>query len=258
MSAPTSAPTQRFSDRVEDYLRYRPQYSREVVEALRRRCDLTPAHRVADIGCGTGLLAKIFLENGNSVIGVEPNENMRLAGEDFLSGYGTFRMVAGTAEATTLPGQFADFVIAGQAFHWFQPEATCREFARIVKPGGWVVLVWHDRDMESTPFLRAYEAFLQRYATDYSTVSHHKVTNYGALEQFYAPNRMEIIEQDAQQRFNFDGLRGRLLSSSYAPRVGPASEDMLKALLSLFNQYAERGEVTLLYRTKIYYGHLTA
>ena len=258
MSALKSAPTQRFSDRVDHYIQYRPQYSREVVEALRLLCGLTRAHQVADIGCGTGLLAKVFLENGNSVLGVEPNENMRLAGESLLSGCENFRMVAGTAEATTLPEQFADFVVAGQAFHWFQPEATRQEFSRIVKAGGWVVLVWHDRDMESTPFLRAYEEFLHRYATDYSMVAHHKVANYGALERFYAPNRMNLIEQDAQQRFDLDGLRGRLLSSSYAPRVGPAAEEMLKALPSLFNKYAEHDEVTLHYKTKIYFGHLTA
>jgi len=257
MSSPKSAPTERFSDRVDDYIKYRPHYSREVVAALRRECGLTPAHRVVDVGCGTGLLAKIFLENGNPVIGLEPNENMRKAGASFLTGFEKFQMVEGTAEHTTLPDRSADFVIAGQAFHWFQPEATRREFARVVKPGGWVVLVWHDRDMESTPFLRAYEDFLQRFATDYSTVAHNKVANYGSLERFYAPDRMNLIEQEALQRFDLDSLRGRLLSSSYAPREGPAAEVMLQALPSLFAKYAEHSEVALQYKTKIYFGHLT-
>jgi len=257
MSASKSAPTERFSDRVDDYVRYRPHYSPDIVEALREACGLTAEHTIVDVGCGTGLLAKIFLENGNPVIGVEPNANMRQAGEQFLSAFQKFGMVAGSAEDTTLPAQCADFVIAGQAFHWFQPDAARREFARIVKPGGWVVLIWHDRDTEATPFLRAYEEFLLQHSTDYSTVAHNKVANYSALENFYSPNRMHLILQKTAQQLDFEGLRGRLLSSSYAPREGPAAEIMLQALPNLFHQYAKNGRVTLEYQTKIYSGHLT-
>jgi SAM-dependent methyltransferase len=258
MSASKSAPTERFSDRVDDYIKYRPHYSGELVEALRQACALTRESVIADVGCGTGLLAKIFLENGNPVIGVEPNQNMRLAGEQFLAGFERFRMLEGTAEDTALPDRAVDFVVAGQAFHWFQPDATRREFARIVKPGGWVVLLWHDRDVEATPFLRGYEGFLQRYAIEYSTLARNKIANYRTLERFFAPGRMDLIEQDAQQRFDLDGLRGRLLSSSYAPREGPAAEAMLQALPSLFDHYAQHGKVTLQYKTRIYYGHLSA
>lgn len=258
MVAVKSAPTERFSDRVDDYLKYRPHYSPEVVQALRQACGLSPDHLVVDVGCGTGLLAKIFLENGNRVIGVEPNANMRLAGEQFLSEFGRFSMVAGSAEETTLPDRSADFVIAAQAFHWFQPQPTRTEFARIVKPGGWVVLIWHDRDLESTPFLRGYEDFLQRHATDYSMVAHNKVANYGALEEFYSPDRMHVITQSTQQHFDLEGLQGRLLSSSYAPREGPRGEAMLRALPNLFAMYAENDQVTFEYYTRIYYGHLTA
>ena len=257
MSAPKSAPTERFTDRVDDYIKYRPHYSPEVVQALRQHCELNPQHIVADVGCGTGLLAKIFLENGNRVIGVEPNANMRRAGEDFLSAFANFSMVAGSAEETTLPAQSADFVIAAQAFHWFRPDSTRREFARIVKPGGWAVLIWHDRDTEATPFLRAYEAFLVQYSTDYTTVAHNKVANYGALQRFFSPDRMRLILQQTAQHFDYEGLRGRLLSSSYAPREGPAAETMLRALPDLFKTYAEDGRVTLDYRTNIYFGHLT-
>ena len=253
-----SAPTERFSDRVEHYVKYRPHYSREVVQALQNGCGLNPADVIVDVGCGTGRLAKIFLENGNRVIGVEPNAEMREAGEQFLSSFAKFSMTAGTAEATALPDRCADFVVAGQAFHWFQPQPTRTEFARIVKPKGWVVLIWHDRDLDSTPFLRAYEDFLQRYATDYSTVAHNKVANYGALEQFYSPNQMPVIVQATQQRFDLEGLRGRLLSSSYAPREGPAAEAMLNELPKLFAAHAQDGQVVVEYWTRIYYGHLTA
>jgi len=258
MSAMKSAPTERFSDRVEDYVKYRPHYSPEVAQALREACGLNPGHVIVDVGCGSGLLAKLFLENGNRVIGVEPNAEMREAGEQFLSRFSKFSMVAGSAEATTLPDSCSDFVVAGQAFHWFQPQRARAEFARIVKPKGWVVLIWHDRDLDSTRFLRAYEDFLQRHATDYSTVAHNKVANYGALQQFYFPDQMEMIVQATQQRFDLEGLRGRLLSSSYAPREGPAAEDMLRELPQLFAAHAQDGQVVFEYWTRLYYGHLTA
>ena len=147
MADSKSAPTERFSDRVDDYIKYRPHYSPEIVGVLQEECGLSPEHRIIDVGCGTGLLAKIFVENGNQVIGVEPNAKMREAGEHFLSSFEKFTMVSGSAEDSNLPDHYADFVIAGQAFHWFHPEATRREFARILKPGGWSVLIWHDRDM---------------------------------------------------------------------------------------------------------------
>src|SRR6516164_9289375 len=192
MPAANSAPTERFSDRVEDYAKYRPHYSPQVVWTLERECDLSSRHTVADVGCGTGLLAKIFLENGNRVIGVEPNANMRKAGERFLSCFGKFSMVAGSAEQSTLPDRSADFVIAGQAFHWFRPAPTRREFARIVKPEGWVVLIWHDRDTESTEFLKEYESFLLRHSIYYPTIAHNKVANYKALETFFSTNAMHL------------------------------------------------------------------
>ena len=259
MSVDKSAPTERFSDRVDDYVKYRPHYSPEVVQALRQACGLSSDHLIVDVGCGTGLLAKIFLENGNRVTGVEPNANMRLAGEQFLSEFGKFSMVAGSAEETTLPDRSADFVIAGQAFHWFRPQPTRTEFARILRPDGWVVLIWHDRDLESTPFLRAYEDFLQRYATDYSTVAHNKVANYGALEEFYSPDRMQRHHSVNPATLRFRGTARPsavvfLRSARGAARRGHA-EGVARPLRSAI---AENGQVTFEYHTRIYYGHLTA
>ena len=160
MAESVGDPLVRFSDRAEDYAKYRPRYSHDVVYALQQACGLTPQHLIADIGCGTGLLAEILLHNGNRVIGVEPNREMRLAGEKYMAGHANFTMVEGSAESTTLQDASVDFVIAAQAFHWFRPPETRAEFARILKPGGWVVLVWHHRDAQATPFLRAYEAFV--------------------------------------------------------------------------------------------------
>jgi ubiquinone/menaquinone biosynthesis C-methylase UbiE len=249
-------PATRFSDRAEDYVKYRPHYSPEVIQALQQACGLRPQHLIADVGCGTGMLAKIFLDNGNRVIGVEPNREMRLAGEDYLAAYPTFSMVDGSAEATTLPDASIDFVVAGQAFHWFRPGDTRIEFARILKPGGWAVLVWNDRNVDSTPFLRAYEDFVRRHSTDYEQVTHKYLASYAALEHFFAPNQMQLIQQHNQQVLDFDGLRGRLLSSSYIPKTGERYGAMSRELPQLFSSHAADGHVVLQYDTKIYFGHL--
>jgi SAM-dependent methyltransferase len=256
MAKPTRDPVTRFSDRAEDYVKYRPHYSHDVVLALQQACGLRPQHIVADVGCGTGLLAIIFLENGNRVVGVEPNRAMRIAGENYLAAYPDFSMVDGSAEATGLADASSDFVIAGQAFHWFRPDETRVEFARILKPNGWVALVWNDRDSISKPFLRAYEDFLLRHSTDYEQIAHKYLATYDALQRFFAPEGVRLIEQRNQQELDFDGLRGRLLSSSYVPKAGDKHEAMMRELPRLFSSHAENGHVTLEYDTKIFYGHL--
>jgi SAM-dependent methyltransferase len=256
MAEPGRTAAARFSDRADDYVRYRPHYSPEVVQALREACGLRPVHVIADVGCGPGLLAEIFLDIGNPVIGVEPNDAMRRAGEDYLAAYPNFTMVDGSAEATTLPDASVDFVLAGQAFHWFQPVAARSEFARILRPGGWAALIWHDRNVDSTPFLRAYEDFVRRHSIDYEQVAHKYVASYAALEQFFAPNKMMLIQQHNQQRLDFDGLRGRLLSSSYIPKSGEPYEAMSRELPDLFTSHAADGHIVLQYDTKIYFGHL--
>ena len=252
----TRHPAARFSDRAEDYAKYRPHYSPDVVHALQQACGHRAEHLVADVGCGPGLLAEIFLQNGNRVIGVEPNREMRIAGEKYLAGHANFSMVEGSAESTTLPDASVDFVVAGQAFHWFRPPEARAEFARILRPGGWAVLVWNERNIEATPFLRDYEQFVRRHANDYEQVSHRWVASYGAIEHFFAPNEMKLIQQRSEQRHDHDGLRGRLLSSSYIPKSGERYERMMEELPQLFNAHAADGRIVLEYDTKIYCGHL--
>jgi len=256
MASLTRDPVARFSDRAQDYAKYRPHYSHDVVHALQQACGLRPEHLIADVGCGPGMLAEIFLQNGNRVLGVEPNREMRVAGEKYLAGYPNFSMVDGSAEHTTLPDDSMDFVVAGQAFHWFRPPAARVEFARIAKPGGWTVLVWHDRDVDSTPFLRAYEAFIRKHGVDYEQVSHKYLANYAALESFFAPSPIRLIQQHNHQRLDYDGLRGRLLSSSYIPKTGERFEAMMRELPQLFGENQSDGPVTLEYDTKIYYGQM--
>jgi len=249
-------PLVRFSDRAQDYAKYRPHYSHSVVHALQNACGLKPQHIVADVGCGPGLLAEIFLENGNQVIGVEPNREMRIAGEAYLGGYSNFSMVDGSAEVTTLKDASVDFVVAGQAYHWFNPPEARAEFARILKPGGWTVLVWNDRNTHATGFLRAYEAFIRTYGIDYEQVAHKYVAHPDALRGFFGSSEMHLITQQNEQRLDYDGLCGRLLSSSYIPKSGERYDAMMRELPQLFSSHAVNGRVVLSYDTNIYYGHL--
>jgi SAM-dependent methyltransferase len=250
----TSKPTERFSNRVEDYLRYRPGYPPAILEALREACGLTPACVVADIGCGTGLLAQIFLANGNLVYGVEPNAAMREAGERAIEGHTNFRSVAGSAEATTLPAASVDFVVAGQAFHWFEMKAARAEFQRVLKPDGWVAVIWNER-RKDTPFLRAYERLLRAYGTDYAEVAA-RYPEHARMEEFFGAGGFHHNFFPNAQDFDFDGLRGRLLSASYAPAKGhPNHEPMLAELKRMFEAYAADGRVRVEYITRLYYGH---
>ena len=251
-------PRQRFTDRVDNYVRWRPRYPASLLGLLRRRCGLLPGHAVADVGSGTGFLSDPFLRNGNRVFGVEPNAAMREAAERLLASYPAFQSVAGSAEATGLPEGSIDFITAGQAFHWFDPAAARREFRRILTPGGWVVLVWNDRRSEATPFLRGYEALLQRFGTDYGKVSQKNVAP-STLRAFYGPGGYEEERLENAQRFDLEGLEGRLLSSSYAPEPGhPDHLPMLRALRGLFEARAEEGRVTFLYDTRVLMGHLSS
>jgi len=206
---------ERFSNRVENYVRYRPGYPAGILSLLTNECGLSPQSVIADVGSGTGKLAELFLQNGNLVIGIEPNAVMRSAGEKLLSHYPNFRSVDGTAEATTLANSSADFVTAGQAFHWFDPNKARLEFSRILKSDGWAVLIWNLRLVDTTPFLREFEALLLKYGTDYEQVRHENAVT--AIKEFFSPKAPFFRSFANSQLFDFEGLKGRLLSSSYIP-----------------------------------------
>ncbi len=252
-------PLERFSDRVDQYVKYRPDYPRGVLGLLQSECGLRPQSVVADVGSGTGKLSELFLQNGNRVYGVEPNREMRAAGERLLSSCPDFVSVDGSAEATTLPDECADFVTAGQAFHWFDRERARPEFARVLSPNGWTVLVWNER-LTDTPFLEAYETLTRTYASDYAEVSHKNVGDE-ALARFFAPGRYRLASLENVQHFDFAGLLGRATSSSYMPT--PQHErylEMASALETLFARFSEEGPeratVAFRYRTQVYYGRL--
>ncbi len=245
----------RFSSRVENYVRYRPGYPGEVVDLLTTECGLTPESVVADLGSGTGILSELFLRHGNMVYAVEPNREMRSAAEQLLRGYANFMSVDGKAEATSLADDSVDFVSAGQSFHWFEQEEARREFVRILKPEGWVILIWNERRLYSTPFLRAYEELFLKYGTDYEQVRHENV--YENIASFFAPEGVRAATFDNFQTLSFDGLQGRAFSASYTPEPGQSNYGpMLEELIQIFQSHQEDGKVTIEYDTKMYYGHL--
>lgn len=252
---PVTDPTQRFSSRVDNYVRYRPGYPPEVLELLKEECGLTTETVVADIASGTGIWTRWLLENGNRVYGVEPNAEMRKAGEEFLKTFPRFTSVAGTAEATTLADHSVEIVTAAQAAHWFDHERARREFVRILKPGGWTVLIWNERLTDSTPFLRAYEQMLLEYGTDYQEIRHEKTT--ARIQDFFAPAAYRETVFKSEQNFEYASLEGRLLSSSYVPQAGDKKyEPMLKELQRIFAEHEVNRKVGLEYDTRVFYGIL--
>ncbi len=254
---PAANATSRFSDRVENYVRYRPGYPSEILPVLSTECGLTRDHVIADIASGTGIWTRTLLENGNPVYAVEPNVDMRQAGERLLASFPRFTSVAGTAEATTLPDASVDFVTAAQAAHWFDRPRTRREFVRILKPQGWLVLLWNERLTNSTPFLREYEQLLLDYGTDYADVRHERTTD--AVNEFFDPAPYQERTFPMRQEFDYAGLEGRLLSSSYAPGPEhPKHAPMLQELKRIFNVHASSGRVAFDYTTRVYFGRLTA
>ncbi len=249
-----TGPTQRFSSRVSNYVKYRPSYPAAIVDLLTSECGLTPDSIVADVGSGTGLLAELFLKAGQRVWGIEPNREMREAGEQLLRQYERFVSIDATAEATTLPDHSVEVITAGQAFHWFDRARVGAEFARILKPRGWIVLVWNERRTDSTPFLRAYEQLLYTYSTDYAQVDH-RLVDQDVIGAAFPSVVFQRRTFDNQQRFDLAGVTGRLLSSSYAPEAGhPRHAPMLAALAEIFEQYQTNGEIVFEYETHVYYG----
>ena len=160
------------------------------------------------------------------------------------------------AEATTLADSSVDFVTAGQAFHWFDREQARKEFTRILKPNGWVGLIWNERLTGTSPFLRAYEELLRQYGTDYATVDHRNVDT-DAITAFFAPQPFTLRQFENRQVFGYDGVEGRLLSSSYTPEPNhPNYQPMLGALRALFDKYQINGNVSFDYATRLYFGRL--
>jgi len=243
---------QRFSDRVEDYLLYRPGYPAEIGVMLAKEHGLNSSSVVADLGSGTGLLAELFLDCGCKVVGVEPNGAMRDAGDRRLTRFERFRSVEGSAEATGLPDACVDFAVAGQAYHWLNQARTAGEIRRILKPGGQVVLVWNDRRTTTTPFLVGYEEMRRRFALDYKELNHRRMQPE-AIRSALGVEELLLYTFDNTQILNKEALAGRVRSSSYGPAPEhPQFEAMMSEVERLFELYSFNGMVTIEYDTLVY------
>lgn len=271
----------RFSGRVENYVKYRPGYPQAIIDLLRKECHLTTNALIADIGSGTGKLAEVFLNNGYRVLGIEPDPEMRAAAEYVLGQSPTFTSSAASAEATELPDRSVDVVTAGQAFHWFDRERVRKEFARILVPEGWVVLVWNRQKTAGTPFLVALEQFWQTYltreglqgvATGQDLTLLLQATNpvyrwrldSGRFSQeliapFFGSDGFAMQTFENPQVYDFEDLKGRVLSAGSAPQADhPRYTGMLETLESLFQMHQVNDSVTIDYETQIWYGQLSA
>jgi SAM-dependent methyltransferase len=243
---------ERFSNRVENYVKYRPTYPADVLDLFKNEMGLTKESVIADIGSGPGISSRLFVENGNTVYGVEPNEAMRQAAEEYFQRYNNFKSTNGTAENTGLPNGSVDFLIAAQAFHWFDQERARAEFKRILKPGGYAALMWNIRQMDTTPFLRDYEQFLLKFGTDYTVVRHENVT-LDDIEKFFQKPFATASFKNVQVH-DLDGLKGRALSASYVPsEADPVYPQMIDELSVLFEKHQSQGKIEIIYDTNVYY-----
>ena len=243
-------PKTRFSSRVENYIKYRPNYPQEIITFLTEKRILTKKSVIADIGSGTGILSELFLKNGNSVYGIEPNVDMRKAGEKLLEKYTNFFSVDGSAELTGLDKKCIDLITAGQAFHWFNIEKAKLEFKRILKPNGHVVLIWNNRKKEGDNFSHEYENLVSKYGIDYKEVRKQE----NNVSKFYN-YEMKIFYN--YQESDFEGFKGRFLSASYIPLENdPIFPEMISKLEEIFSKFEKNGIIKLEYDTEVYYGQL--
>jgi ubiquinone/menaquinone biosynthesis C-methylase UbiE len=252
--APVTNPTTRFSNRVENYVKYRPGYPAEVFKFLETDLGLTKNSTIADMGSGTGLFAEPLLEKGYSVICIEPNEEMRKAGEARLGKYKTFASRFQKAEATGLADHSVDMITVAQAFHWLEPEDTKQEFTRILKKDGKVVLAWNIQK-KGQPFMDAYRALKDEHCFEQAIP---KRIDLKKIEEFFAPNGFEKTVFNNEQMLDFDGLKGQLLSSSYIPLPGhPSYETMISTLVQLFVKYNVNGFVKMEFETMVFHGKMS-
>ncbi|MFS1512090.1 class I SAM-dependent methyltransferase [Chengkuizengella sp. SCS-71B] len=244
----------RFSNRVENYVKYRPSYPKKTIDFLYNELGFKQNSIIADVGSGTGIFSNLLLDRESNVLSVEPNQEMREAAENLLVSYENYISINGSAENTTLPDKSVDFIVSAQAFHWFDLQKTKQEFERILKPNGKVFLIWNNRLTEESEFSVAYERILKKYANDYNEVNHQNI-GHRELNSFFNNEGYKTFTCPNYQVFNFEQLKGRLLSSSYSPVPGEDNYEIIMVQLrDVFNLYNQNGQVTFHYNTEVYYG----
>jgi len=250
-------PLGRFSDRVEDYARYRPGYPAALIRFLGAKTRLAEASVVADVGSGTGIFTRLLLGTGAKVYAVEPNDAMRSAAEAEFRGRADFVSMKGTAEATGLEDRSVALITCAQAFHWFDAARARQEFRRILIPDGWCALIWNTSIVGSGGFAAGYDSIKEEFRTDVQLVRHEDIEQTGRLDAFFGAGRWSKKCFPNCQTLDFKGLKGRLLSSSYAPKEEhPRHEAMMAALKELFDRCQKGGVIRMDYRTGLFLGRL--
>jgi len=252
LPTPMKSPTERFSDRVENYAKYRPDYPAVMLQYLVKSVP-APA-RIADVGAGTGILTAQLLQAGYEVFAVEPNRPMAEAAERELGLRPRFHSVPGTAEATTLESGSVDLITCAQSFHWFDQEKTRSEFNRILRPGAPVAIIWNERLDEASDFQDEYEAILRRLAPEYPKVVHRHAT-LDQIQAFFSSGQVQLFTFPHFQLLDREAFLGRVLSSSFVPNVGqPGHVEVMSAIAGLFDRCQTDGRVRMEYETRLYWG----
>jgi ubiquinone/menaquinone biosynthesis C-methylase UbiE len=237
--------TERFTGRVAEYERYRSRYPVAVIEILTARCGLRREDLIADVGAGTGMLAELFLENGNAVVAVEPNDEMRAACERLATAWPGLTVKGGAAEATGLEDASVDFIAVGRAFHWFDHGKAAVEFRRILRTGGWVALVSNSRTRDESPQSVEYEAMLREYGTDYAA-NHERYEIAPKVNAFFAGGELFREESFSEQRLTLEELVGQTQSFSVTPAPGQKNyEELQSALRAFFAKWQADGVVVM-------------
>ena len=247
-------PTERFSNRVENYRRFRPNYPPAVIELIRETTNLPIKVEVADLGSGTGILTRLLLDQGWTVYAVEPNAPMREAAEADLGDRKKFHSIATRAEETTLPDVSVDLITAAQAFHWFDREAAFTEFRRILRPNGWVFLIWNERQ-KGSPFDHAYHELLAMLGQAFEGVRDRAEDK--RLSTFFRAGTYREARFPNPTPLTWEALLGRFLSSSYVPTEDdPRHAGLVAHLRKIFEEQQRDGRVIMEQTTNVYFGQL--
>ncbi|WP_227014047.1 class I SAM-dependent methyltransferase [Paenibacillus psychroresistens] len=237
-------------------MKYRPSYPQEAIDYLFNTVGLNSESEIADIGAGTGIFTQLLLQRGSHVTAVEPNQAMREAAGHMLAGESRYTSVTGSAEETQLQSDSVDYIVCAQAFHWFDQAAAQLEFRRVLKSGGKAALIWNSRLRKGSAFLEQYEQLLNKFGSDYAKVNHSNISQ-DALIAFFKQGEMKVGRFKISQKVDFDGLTGRLLSSSYIPEIGhPSYEPMMVELSGIFERNNQHGTVSIDYETEVYWGEI--
>lgn len=246
---------ERFSSRVAHYIRYRPSYPQSLLDILIDVAQLNAASSIADIGAGTGIFSQCLLQNNLSVTAIEPNKYMLAAAKSQHASNPSFRFLNNSAEQTGLTARSIDLICAAQSFHWFNNQASRTEFARILKPQGYLALIWNQREAQH-PFHKQYDAILKTYATDYDAINHLNI-NAAQIADYYAPGQVASYDVYNHQQFDLAGLMGRIKSCSYCPSEDSAAfKGLENAIHELFVQFSDNGLINVEYNCKLYLGRL--